>query len=222
MKYTSILDIIGPVMIGPSSSHTAGAVRLGVLARKIFNKKPTKINFTLYNSFAKTGKGHGTDKGVLAGVMGMNVNDTNIKNIFELADKQQISHEFYYKNDENRHPNSVDINFIREKPLTISGNSIGAGGIEINMINEYPVSLRGDLPTLLLIYKDKPGMISKVSSIIQDYEVNIATLNCNRTDKGEEASMVITLDMILPYEGIKKLKNLEDVYLVRNIEKIDR
>src|SRR6056297_2208888 len=105
MKYISLFDIIGPTMIGPSSSHTAGAVRLGLLAGKIYGFAPNKVTFTLYNSFAETGKGHGTDKGLIAGILGLNVNDNNIKSAYNIAKNKNIDIEFIYKTDEAKHPN---------------------------------------------------------------------------------------------------------------------
>ena len=107
MKQTSIIDIISPVMVGPSSSHTAGAIRLGLLARNIYHDVPNKVTFKLYNSFAQTGKGHGTDKGLLAGVLGLNVDDTRIKDIFNSEIAKSIEYEFQYLEDFNRHPNAL-------------------------------------------------------------------------------------------------------------------
>ena len=129
MKQTSIIDIISPVMVGPSSSHTAGAIRLGLLARNIYHEVPDKVTFKLYNSFARTGKGHGTDKGLLAGVLGLSVDDTRIKDIFHSDIAKSIEYEFQYLDDFNRHPNAVDFIFEGRRNMKISGNSVGAGEI---------------------------------------------------------------------------------------------
>lgn len=218
MSGISIFDIIGPVIIGPSSSHTAGAVKLGLLAQKLFKDKPQEVKFVLYNSYAKTGKGHGTDKGLLAGTLGMNVDNENIKNAFEIAKEKSLKYVFERKNDFSRHPNSVDI--IYEKPfrLIIKGDSIGGGNVVVTDINEYKVELKGDYYTLLLIYKDKPGMVYNVTNIIRKENVNIATLICNRTQKGEEASMCISLDSSLSQDALNKLNSIEEVFLFRQIE----
>ena len=130
MKQSTIIDIISPIMAGPSSSHTAGAVRLGLMARNIYQKKPEKVTFRLYNSFAQTGKGHGTDKGLLAGLLGLPVDDFRIKNIFSSELAQQFEYNYEYLEDFNRHPNAVDFVLDGENgKMTISGESVGAGEI---------------------------------------------------------------------------------------------
>lgn len=222
MKYISILDIIGPAMIGPSSSHTAGAVRLGLLARNIYGKKPGWVKFTLYNSFAKTGKGHGTDKALIAGILGFKVDDPRIKNSYEFAKKESILVEFETKNDPSRHPNSVDFMLYNETSMFISGKSLGAGEVEIDNIKGFKANIRGDLPTLFMIHKDKPGMLSKVTEVIQEANVNIATLNCERNEKGKEAAMTICLDSIPTAETMNKLENIQGVYIVRSINVIEK
>ena len=218
MSQSSLFNIIGPVIIGPSSSHTAGAVKLGLLSRKIFSEKPEVVKFVLYNSYAKTGKGHGTDKGLLAGVLGFDVDNENIKNAFELAKKEGIKFSFENKNDFSRHPNSVDIVFEKPFKLVVKGDSVGGGNIVVTDINDYKVDLRGDYYTLMIIYKDKPGMVYNATNIIRQENVNIASLICNRTQKGEEASMCISLDSPLSEDALEKLNKIEEVFLLRHIE----
>ena len=220
-KTKTLFDIIGPVMIGPSSSHTAGAVRLGLLAGKIYGKTPGNVKFMLYNSFAKTGKGHGTDKGLLGGVLGFNVDDERIKNAYEIADERGIAYEFEFREDNNRHPNSVEIIFENPDRMTLCGSSLGAGEVVINKINGYSFDIKGDFPTLVLIYRDKPGMVYRVSALIQGQDVNIATLHCDRSAKGEEASMGICLDSPLPDYVIRELQKIDEMYLIRNIEALE-
>lgn len=222
MKQSSLFDAIAPIMIGPSSSHTAGAVRLGLLARNIFNDEIKKITFKLYNSYAQTGFGHGTDKGLLAGVLGLSVDDKRIKNVFNLSDAQNINYSFEYLEDFNRHPNAVD--FIIEKDnqkMLISGDSVGAGNIRITKINEFSVNLAGDYNSLILNYKDVTGMISKVTEIIQNENINIASLICERNAKGEDASMCICIDGNLNNAMIEKIKQIPDIYFVRNVSKLE-
>lgn len=216
-KTKTLFDVIGPVMIGPSSSHTAGAVRLGLLAGKIYGKTPENVKFVLYNSFAKTGKGHGTDKGLLGGVLGFNVDDERIKNACERG----IAYEFEFREDNSRHPNSVEIIFENPDRMTLCGSSLGAGEVVINKINGYSFDIKGDFPTLVLIYRDKPGMVYRVSALIQGQDVNIATLHCDRSAKGEEASMGICLDSPLPDYVIRELQKIDEMYLIRNIEALD-
>ncbi len=218
MKQTSIIDIISPVMVGPSSSHTAGAIRLGLLARNIYNEQPDKVTFKLYNSFARTGKGHGTDKGLLSGVLGLNVDDTRIKDIFHSELSKSFDYEFQYLEDFNRHPNAVDFIFEGRRNMKISGNSVGAGEIEITNIDAFSVNLTGKYNTLLLIYKDVPNMISRVTNSIH---VNIASFHCDRYAKGEEASMCICLDGEINQKVIDFLYLIEDVYMIRYIKKLE-
>ena len=205
-------------MVGPSSSHTAGAVRLGLLARNLYNGIPKFVTFRLYNSYAKTGRGHGTDKGLLAGFLGLAVDDAGIRNIFELEISKSFEYKFEYLEDFNRHPNAVDFVIKGSPNIVISGDSIGAGEVVINKIDNFTVKLDGKFNTLLLIYQDIPGMISKVTSKIP---VNIASLNCDRYVKGEDASMCIALDGELSDEIIESIRNLPSVYIVRYIKKLE-
>ena len=216
MEQKSIFSVISPIMVGPSSSHTAGAIRLGLMARNIYKNEFKKVKFVLYNSFAKTGFGHGTDKGLLAGVLGYSVDEACIKNIFEIVDHIEYSYE--YREDISRHPNSVDITFDDE--VTISGDSIGAGEIRINNINGFSANINGSYDTLLLMYKDVPGMISQVSDIIQKQKVNIASLHCDRSSKGGTASMYIALDIPIGEDVVNQVKQIKDVFFVTNIRKL--
>ena len=218
MRQSSIIHITSPIMVGPSSPHSAGAVRLGLLARNIYSGQPANVTFKLYNSYASTGKGHGTDKGILAGFLGLSVDDVRIRNIFDLDIARSINYSFQYLQDFNRHPNAVDIVIKGTPNISISGDSIGAGEVVVNKIDDFSVNLTGKYNTLLLVYKDIPGMISSVTSKIS---VNIASLNCDRYAKGEDASMCIALDGEVSDEVINILKNLPSVYIVRYIRKLD-
>ncbi|HPT42058.1 MAG TPA: L-serine ammonia-lyase, iron-sulfur-dependent subunit beta [Candidatus Gastranaerophilaceae bacterium] len=220
MKNNSLFDVISPIMVGPSSSHTAGAVRLGLLARNIYAQPVKKITFRLYNSFAQTGKGHGTDKGLMAGLLGFQVDDVRIKKVFELPEAKEIEYDFEYLEDFNRHPNAVDFIFGGKDKMEIFAESVGAGNVRVRRINKFGVDITGEYDTLVLIYKDKPGMLSKVGGIIQGEKINIASLICDRSAKGEDASMCIALDSGLNYSVVQKIKNIEDVYFVRHVSKI--
>ncbi len=216
MEQKSVFSVISPIMVGPSSSHTAGAVRLGLMARNIYKDKFKKVKFVLYNSFATTGFGHGTDKGLLAGVLGYSVDDVIIKNIFDIVEDVEYSYE--YRQDISRHPNSVDIIF--DDKMTVSGDSVGAGEIRINNINGFAANIDGSYHTLLLMYKDKPGMISTVSDIIQKQKVNIASLHCDRSSKGGVASMYVALDIPIGEDVVEQVKRIKDVFFVTNIRKL--
>lgn len=220
MKQTSIFDIISPIMIGPSSSHTAGAVRLGLLARNIYAHEPEKVTFKLYNSYAQTGKGHGTEKGLLSGVLGLAVDDRRIKNIFN--EDNGIEYSFEYYEDFKKHPNSVDFIFEnKDIAMKIYGESVGAGEVVVRQINDFSVKLTGKYNTLMIVYEDIPGMISKVTSLIQAKNINIASLHCDRYAKGEEASMCICIDGNLDLDIINSVKDIEKVYFVSYIKKLD-
>lgn len=221
MKKSTLFDIISPIMIGPSSSHTAGAVRLGLLARNIYKNKPAKVVFKLYNSYAHTGKGHGTEKGLLAGVLGLGVDDKRIKDIFNSEIAKTIEYEFQYCDNFKYHPNAVDMTFLGENKMFISGESIGAGEIVIRQINDFNVKLTGKFNTVLLVYKDMPGMISQVSSILQYHNINIASLLCDRSAKGQEASMVISIDGALGGDIVRMIEEIPEVYFVSYIEKLE-
>ena len=217
MEQKSIFSVISPIMVGPSSSHTAGAVRLGLMARNIYKNSFKKVNFVSYNSFATTGFGHGTYKVLLAGVLGYSVDDALIKDIFDNIGNS-VEYSYQYAHAISRHPNSVDITF--DDKMTISGDSVGAGEIRINSIDGFSVSIDGSYDTLLLMYKDRPGMISTVSEIIQKQKVNIASLHCDRSSKGGVASMYIALDIPLGEDTVDKVKKIEDVFFVTNIRKL--
>ena len=212
----SLFSVISPIMVGPSSSHTAGAVRLGLMARNIYKNNFSKVEFTLYNSFATTGFGHGTDKGLLAGLLGYMVDDSIIREIFDKV--KNVEYSYKYVEDISRYPNSVDIN-IDDKML-ISGDSVGAGEIRITKIDDFSVNINGSYDTLLIMYKDIPGMISKVSNIIQKNKINIATLHCDRSSKGGIASMCIELDIPANDSLVEEVKNINDVFFVTNIRKL--
>lgn len=221
MKQRSLFDVISPIMTGPSSSHTAGAVRLGLMVRNIYRETPSKVTFKLYNSFAKTGKGHGTDKGLLAGLLGFNVDSEEIKNIYNSEKAKSIEYNYEFEQNIDKHPNAVDFILEGDINMTISGNSVGAGNIEIVKIDDFATKISGELNTLLLFYKDKPGMISKVSTLIQKENINIASLECDRNARGKTASMCICLDSSIPENVIKDIQDIDDVYFVRNVKKLE-
>ena len=221
MRQSSIIDIISPIMAGPSSSHTAGAVRLGLLASNVYNTKPDKITFKLYNSYAHTGKGHGTDKGLLAGILGFPVDDERIKNVFETPEAKELNYSFEFLDDFNRHPNAVDFIFEGGLNMTVSGDSIGAGEILLTKINNFSVNLDGKYNTLLVVYEDVPGVISAVTHIIQEDNVNIASLHCDRSGKGKDASMCICVDGELSKRCLNAVSDLKKMYIVRYIKKLE-
>jgi len=210
-------------MIGPSSSHTAGAVRLAQLARNIANGPIQQVEFTLYHSFAKTYQGHGTDRGLLAGILGIHVDDESIRDIFQTAEASGLRYRFIPYEEPNHYPpNTVrfDIVLKNGETLAVVGHSIGGGKVYISQINDYNVSLRGEYPTLVMFYHDQPGMIWQVTKIIAEEHINIASLNCSRKAKGTEAFMTICLDTLLPAAQVALIRQIPGVYTVCNVDKI--
>ncbi len=212
----TLLDVISPIMIGPSSSHTAGAVRIGLMAREIFNAEINKVHFRLYNSFATTGKGHGTDRALLAGILGWGVDDIRIKNIFD--NDYGIEYEFEFVEDTNKPPNAVRIT-INDK-MVIRAESVGSGEVAVTNINGFNAHITGHYNSLLLIYQDLPGVISKVTDLIQRRGVNIASLLCDRDIKGGNASMYIALDSEIDPELVNNIRNIECIYFTAGIRKL--
>lgn len=220
----SLFDIVGPVMVGPSSSHTAGAVRLGLLARMLANSPINKVSFTLFNSFAQTYKGHGTDKGLLGGILGFSVDDERLRDAFTHADNAKLNYNFIIEDKANNNysPNTVTFELTLENGQTasITGHSTGGGRVYISKFNNYTVNLKGEAPTVILFYKDQPGMIWKTTKIIAEAGINIANLQCSRLQRGIEAFMAITLDDPLPANAVTEIYNLADVHTARCLEKL--
>lgn len=220
---SSLFDIVGPVMIGPSSSHTAGAVRLGLLARMVASNPIKQATCVLYNSFAKTYKGHGTGKGLIAGLMGFGVDDDRIRDIETHAKEQDFNVSLEVFDAHNPHPpNTVRFLLTLESgtELDILGHSIGAGKVRLSRINEYHLNITGEMPTLLMFYQDQPGMIWQVTKLLAEANVNIATLQCARKQRGNEAYMIITLDEMVPKPVIEAIRHIPDMYMSRCVESL--
>ncbi len=217
MNEISILDIISPIMVGPSSSHTAGAVRIGLLVRNIYNKKIKKVKIILYNSYAKTGPGHGTDKGIIAGLLGFNVDDTIIKDIFNTPEASKLEYIIDWEESFTRHPNSVDFIF---DDMTISAKSVGGGEIEVDRINDFSLSINGKYNVLVLVVKDKPSTLARIADIIQKNDINIASINCDRYARGKNTSCCIALDGDIKNSAIEEIKKEINPCLIRYINKL--
>ena len=189
-------DVIGPVMIGPSSSHTAGAVRIGNMAGALLPGKPVRALIGLHGSFAKTGRGHGTEKALTAGIMGMLPSDTRIRNSLELAEKEGISVVFEEVEIDGAHPNTALITLWNEQgdSVSVQGASIGGGEILITCVDGMSVELTGNQPTLLVLHRDVPGVIAGVTNYLASTGVNIGGFKLSRKKKGDMALMTLELD----------------------------
>ena len=216
LKFQSVFDIIGPVMIGPSSSHTAGAVRIGKIVSSIFDDKPTEVEFQLFNSFAKTYRGHGTDLALVAGILGMNTDDPEIPNSLEIAHQRGIKIIWTIQKDSNApHPNTAKITIKNDrKMISVTGISIGGGNIQVTELNGFSVSLSMNTPTIIIVHQDIPGMIAHVTEALSRYNINIAQMNVTREKAGEKAIMIIEIDSRScegAIEEIRKIPKLHNV-----------
>lgn len=192
----NIFDIIGPVMIGPSSSHTAGAVRIGKYARSILGTTPIEATIYFSGSFAKTYQGHGTDKAIIGGILGMDTDDENIPISMEIAKKQGLKYEFVPTEIDDAHPNTARIILHDEnnRSICIQGASVGGGNIMINEINGTEVEISGQSDTLIITHNDVPGVVSDITHILKDSFVNISGLSLCRNKKGGVAVITIQID----------------------------
>lgn len=219
----NIFDIMGPIMVGPSSSHTAGAARIGYVSRQLLGEDLKKAEILLHGSFAKTGKGHGTDKAIVAGLMGMMPDDERIPDAFEIAKEQGIEISVGEVLLKTEYANACLLNLesVNGRSLKIMAASLGGGRISIEQIDGIDTHFSGDYPTLIVHNLDQPGHVAEVTSTLAHKSVNIATLNLYRDKRGGYAVMIIETDQDIPETAIKWIEHLEGVIKVTyiNIEK---
>lgn len=221
MSFISVFDVLGPNMIGPSSSHTAGAAVIGALAGKIMTPPIKKAEFTLYGSFAKTYQGHGTDRALLGGVMGFSTDDTRIRDSFRIARERGIDYTFTPNETETEiHPNTVDIRMENEagQVMTVRGESLGGGKVRIVRINGVSVDFTGEYSSVIVIQQDQPGVVAHITKVISDLGINIAFLRLFRDAKGHTAYTIVESDSRLPEDILDALRenpNIRDVMLVQ-------
>ena len=209
----NVFDIIGPIMIGPSSSHTAGAVRLGRVAYKVLGTLPAKARIELSGSFAQTYKGHGTDKALTAGIMGLHSYDERIRNATDIAREQGIGLEFIETEIPDSHPNTARITLTARDGTTavVEGASIGGGSIMVDKVNGMSVAFTGQSNTILVRHYDRPGAIAAVTNFMAYSEVNIGSFRLSRAKKGGEAIMTIEIDGEPPEKLMEQLTMLPHV-----------
>ncbi|MGL5313429.1 MAG: L-serine ammonia-lyase, iron-sulfur-dependent subunit beta [Peptostreptococcaceae bacterium] len=221
-KDYSVFDIVGPNMIGPSSSHTAGAARLGKTASKIAGKPVKEVKFLLHGSFAETYKGHGTDKALVGGILGFQPDDARIKNSFELANEQGVKFEFI-KTDlgDNVHPNTVKIEMLLEdgSKSVVMGASIGGGNIKLTEMDGLALDFNGSKAAVVLEIKDIPGAVSFVTGLLAHNNKNICTLLTNKPAKSEYTFVTIETNESLEKDLIDQLKKFEVVAKVVVLDK---
>ncbi|MFA9397499.1 MAG: L-serine ammonia-lyase, iron-sulfur-dependent subunit beta [Clostridiaceae bacterium] len=223
MKKYGVFDIVGPIMIGPSSSHTAGAVRLGQIARIIAGSDVKSVLCLLHGSFGKTYKGHGTDRALAAGILGMDPSDFRLKDSLNIAKEKNIFIEFKeFFLSEDSHPNTVKFVITKEdlSIVEITGCSIGGGNIKIVEIDGEELEFTGKYPTILIKHIDLPGVISKVTGLLYEENVNIAFMKVYRDDKGKEAYMIFETDNDISSNIIEKMKKIDNIKTLKVINKL--
>lgn len=218
MKYRSVFDIIGPVMIGPSSSHTAGAARIGRVARSLFGRQPKWASISFYGSFAKTYKGHGTDVAIVGGLLDFDTFDERIKTSLSIADSLSMKVEFIEEEAITDHPNTAKVRIGDEQgELELVGISIGGGKIEITELNGFELRLSGNHPALLVVHNDRYGAIAGVANVLAKFAINIGHMEVSRKEKGKQALMTIEVDQNIDDAVINELTALPHITQVTKI-----
>lgn len=219
----SAFDILGPIMIGPSSSHTAGAARLGKIARIIAGAEIKDVKFLLHGSFAMTYKGHGTDRALVAGILGMEPSDERLRNSMDIANEQGVSFEFIPTDlGDNLHPNTVKflLTTVDGTKVEVMGCSIGGGNIEVTEVDGESITFTGMYPTLIVNHKDVPGAVSEVTSILYEEGINIGFMKVYRNKKGEKGTMVFETDSVLSQKVLEEISSIENIFTIRVINPV--
>lgn len=222
MSFISVFDVLGPNMIGPSSSHTAGAAVIAFLAQKMVGSPLKKVEFTLYGSFAKTYRGHGTDRALLGGIMGFATDDKRIRDSFQIAKERGLEFSFTANEEETEiHPNTVDIRMTGqdERVMTVRGESLGGGKVRIVRINQVKVEFTGEYSAVIVIHQDRPGVAAHITKCLSDRNVNIAFMRLFRESKGHTAYTIVESDGRLPEDVTEMLKencHVHDVMIVQS------
>ncbi|MET3288259.1 UNVERIFIED_CONTAM: L-serine dehydratase [Brevibacillus sp. OAP136] len=215
MKYKSVFDIIGPVMVGPSSSHTAGAARIGRIARGLFGRQPKKADITFYGSFAKTYQGHGSDVATVAGILDFDTFDTRLKESLRIAKEQGIDISLHVSETVTEHPNTSRIRLEDEQGTTeVVGVSIGGGKIEITEIDGFAVQLGFNTQTLMVLHEDRFGMIAAVAKILSERQINIGSMEVSRHARGSKALMAIEVDSVIAPDILEQMERIPSIYRV--------
>ncbi|WP_251443060.1 L-serine ammonia-lyase, iron-sulfur-dependent subunit beta [Veillonella intestinalis] len=221
---SSVFEIIGPVMIGPSSSHTAGAARLGKMARYIFKEHIERVDLTLFGSFAKTYKGHGTDRALVGGLLGFDAEDERIRDAFKAAAKGNLQYQFIESSEEGGHPNEVrfDLYGKNDYHMSIVGRSLGGGRILVTNVNALDVEISGEDYTILTFHHDCPGVIAAVTSLLGRADVNISTMKVFRKRKHCEAVMLINTDSPVEASVMNEIQKNKDISSVMYFEPLEK
>lgn len=217
----NIFEILGPVMVGPSSSHTAGAVRIGYVCRKLMGEKIVTADIELYGSFLLTGKGHGTPQAIVAGLLGMTPDDARIPDSFEIAKTQGLKFTIGEAKLKEAHPSSVLLKLTGEsgKELEVIGESLGGSIINIAQIDGLPANISGDYPTLIASNMDVPGMVAKVSKVLFEAKINIAQMHLYRASRGKNSVLIAECDQEIEDKTLNDIRDLDGIMKVSYLGK---
>lgn len=219
MKFKSVFEIIGPTMVGPSSPHTAGAVRIGMVARELFGDLPDRVDIYLYGSFMETYQGHGTDVALVGGLLGYDTDDDRIKTSLQTAEELGMTVNFISMHEDKPHPNTTVLSMTKgDQTLSVEGVSIGGGKIEIVAINGFPISISGNYPTLLVFHRDTFGTIGRVTNILGEASINVGSMQVARKEKGDSALMTCELDERPDEAILDQIRMVNDVTAVSLME----
>lgn len=223
MRFKDVFSIIGPSMIGPSSSHTAGAVRLGRVARQLLGEQPQKAEITLFGSFADTYRGHGTDLALIGGLLDYETDDPRIPFAAEETEALGVGIAFHTSKDKADHPNTVRFLLSTDtRELSMTGASIGGGNIEIINVNQFDVKFTAVYPTLVISHHDRPGMIADITALLGRNEINIGFMDLDRKGRDREAMTVIETDVSIPDSLIQELMNLSMIFEIKKVDLAER
>ena len=219
----NIFDMMGPVMVGPSSSHTAGAARIGNMGRTLLGEEVARADIGLYGSFAETGYGHGTDRALLAGLLGMKPDDLRIPNAYEEANRAGMAYSFRTVELRDAHPNTALLELTGKsgKKLTLQASSVGGGAIVVNKIDGIDVNFTGDFNTLIVRNQDESGSVAAITSILSQVRINVANMSVNRHRRGGDALMVIETDQHIKPRQVEFLSELPGILSVTYYDKED-
>ena len=219
----NIFDMMGPVMVGPSSSHTAGAARIGNMGRTLLGEEVARADIGLHGSFAETGFGHGTDRALLAGLLGMKPDDLRIPNAYEEANRAGMAYSFRTVELRDAHPNTALLELTGKsgKKLTLQASSIGGGAIVVNKIDGISVSFTGEFNTLIVRNQDESGSVAAITSILSQLRINVANMSVNRHRRGGDALMVIETDQHIKRNQVEFLAQLPGILSVTYYDKED-
>ena len=219
----NIFDMMGPVMVGPSSSHTAGAARIGNMGRTLLGEEVARADIGLHGSFAETGFGHGTDRALLAGLLGMKPDDLRIPNAYEEANRAGMAYSFRTVELRDAHPNTALLELTGKsgRKLTLQASSIGGGAIVVNKIDSIDVNFTGDFNTLIVRNQDESGSVAAITSILSQVHINVANMSVNRHRRGGDALMVIETDQHIKPRQVEFLSELPGILSVTYYDKED-